>query len=300
MSLSFDATLCRALARELDRRLHGRRTRAVFFDRRTPALQLVLADGALRFRLGPADAGLDLIDGDPGDPPAAARTLPCRVGAVEALADERILRVHLQRVRGSVRHRKLVIELAGNRANAFLLEGEQGVVRHALRSRPDGPRPLMVGRPWTPPPPSTRLGVGGAAELGREGFAALLDELRAAAAVDEAALRSGLLRRLAWASRLNADALAALVVAGRDDDAWALWTALADPPEGGAGILEHPTAGPHPYPMPLPGHAFRPTGSLLEAFLATAPAPADGAAPRPRADAGALLPGALLERLEAA
>ena len=90
-SITFDAVLVAALARELDERLRGARLRALSFDRPGRALVLIFREGTLRFGLHPEAGTVGWHD--PVEPTRDDRPLSARLRSVEALTDDRVLRL---------------------------------------------------------------------------------------------------------------------------------------------------------------------------------------------------------------
>ncbi len=249
--MRWDPLLARALARELDTRLAGRRVRALLLDPEHRRVTLHLRDATLVAELHPL-AGWISLPG-PAEPPAEARPLPARVLRVEALADESALVMGLPRVRGREEGVELVIEMSGIRREATLLGHRSRTVRQLLlggRRRGGGAAgggegKLQVGGPWIPLPPGARRGRTGPDALDEASFMELVREGR-----------SALLRKVAGASSLNVERLMA-------PDGWAFLGALEDPGEWGGWITASPK-GTVAYPLPLDPGA-RPFPSLLDA-----------------------------------
>ena len=268
MSPVLDAVLTATLARELASRLRGGRLRALRLDRSRHALALLFRHGTLRVSPDPTAAAVAWSG--PLEPGPADRRLPARFRAAGTLPDDRVLVLSFTRVRGSPAVVEVIVEWISNRWNAFITEGGERVVRHALMER-GGRVAARAGRPWTPPTPSTRAGLDGTLALDR--WRALLlstaPELR----------RRTLLAQVAWTSPVNAPALLAQAAGRRDDDVQALdaghrlWQELAATARGTAESrpVFWPTPnGVQPYPLPLPGEAAVPSPSLIEAFTRAA------------------------------
>jgi len=215
MSLRWDPLLARALARELDPALRGRRVRALLLDPENRKVLLYLRDATLAAELHPQAGWISLLEAV--EPPAEARPLPCRVLAVEALPDESALRLGLQRIRGKDEGVELILEFAAGRGNALVVGHRSRKLRHVLLPRTSGGRSLVPGAPWTPLPTGDRRGGPGNAPLTEPEFDAMVARGRAA-----------VLGGVAWASSLNVEALLGpggwtLFQAMRDPEAWEAW-----------------------------------------------------------------------------
>ncbi len=282
MAIRFDPTLTAALATELTAQLGGTRVAAVFLDRSSHALHLYLREHTLLVRLhGPA-MGIALLPAS--DPPPGHHPLPCTLRRVEAIRDERILVLHLQRVRGRRTRTKVVIELMPNRANALVLDGEEGTIRHLLAPRTDGTRPLLVGHPYPGPLRSTRVGAVGT--LTASAWESFLRDL------PEENPRGELLRGLAFTSPLNVGALLEFLAEGDIPAAHAFWLGLGGDAALEPVLLQTPK-GPQPYPLPLRGTPSQSVSSLLEAFEVAHQTEGDG-----QQGAG-IVPGDLIQRVKA-
>lgn len=282
MAIRFDPTLTAALATELTVRLGGARVTAVFLDRSSHALHLYLREHTLLVRLhGPA-MGVALLPAS--DPPTGHHPLPCTLRRVEAIRDERILVFHLQRVRGRRTRTKVVIELMPNRANALVLDGEEGTIRHLLLPRTEAARPLRVGHPYPGPLRSTRIGAAG--KLTLADWTSFLQGL------PEANSRGELLRGLAFVSPLNVEALLGFLAEGDIPAAHAFWLTLEGDAELDPVLLQTPK-GPQPYPLPLRGTPSHSVSSLLEAFELASQTEGDGP------QGAGIVPGELIQRVEA-
>lgn len=285
MPVAFDAVLVAALARELDARLRGARLRALRLDRPGRELALLFREGTLRFGLHPESGGVGWLE--PVDPGPHDRPLAARVRAVEAVPDDRVLRLALRRVRGAPGRVDVIVEWITKRWNAVVTEGPERVVRHLLVEM-DGERAPRAGRPWMPPAATARAGVDGG--LDGAAWRALLG------AVPAAGRRRALLDGVAWTSALNADAL--LGDAARDDEAgaaldagYALWRTLADVAGGRRAalpVLLRRGSLPQPYPAPLGDGTGEPARSLLDAFARAAAEAGAAAAVVPAAQLDAL------------
>ncbi|NNM07101.1 MAG: hypothetical protein HKO65_18560, partial [Gemmatimonadetes bacterium] len=156
MSMIWDAPLASAVAKELNARLAGARLRGFLIDWNRRELTLFFRSHTLRWALHPAEGWVTLSP--PEEPPDALRPLAAEVLEVQALPDERVLRILLRRVRGRVRVVQVVIELITNQWNALILEEAAGWIRHIVSSRRSGDRDLSVGRAYRPPDPTLRKG----------------------------------------------------------------------------------------------------------------------------------------------
>jgi predicted ribosome quality control (RQC) complex YloA/Tae2 family protein len=268
-----------ATAAALRARLEGARLRAVHLEYEARRVRLHFREATVVWLLHPEERGLQVLG--PSEPAPDARPLASTLRSVHAPPDDRLLVCSLRRVRGSPPTAGVVIELMPNQENALVTEGEEATVRHLLRTRVGG-RPLGVGRPWTPPPPSTREGADGDLEPARW--------LEVLEAVPPERRRGVLLSTFAWTSSVNAPAL---LGEGRDGlvEGLRLWRRIRDVALGRAplepALLDD---NGQPYPLTLPGRPARPVPDLLEAFQEAAAGHA--------AAVGAHLPSALLGRLE--
>ncbi len=222
MSLRWDPLLARALARELDPALRGRRVRALLLDPENRKVLLYLRDATLAVELHPQAGWISLLEAV--EPPAEARPLPCRVLSVEALPDESALRLDLQRIRGKDEGVELILEFAAGRGNALVVGHRSRQLRHVLLPRTSGGRSLVPGSPWTPLPTGDRRGGPGTPPLTEPEFDAMVARGRAA-----------VLKGVAWASSMNVEALLGpggwtLFQAMRDPEAWEAW--LTPSPRG--------------------------------------------------------------------
>ena len=157
MPMIWDAPLVSALARELANRLEGDRLRGHRFLWDEREITLFFRSGTLRWALHP-EKGWPTLD-PPVDLPSDARPLSAQLRKIFAPPDERLLEMRLRRARGTVREIRVVFELMTNQWNALLLDGEEGQIRHLLWTRDLEDRPLVVGRQYRAPPPSTRRGI---------------------------------------------------------------------------------------------------------------------------------------------
>jgi len=260
--MRWDAVLTGALATELNTRLNNARARALLLDRTGRALVLYLREATLEVRFdGPQ---IHIALGDPTEPPDVARPLQARLRGIESVPDDRVLRFHLQRLRGRAEHPILVIELTGTRGNVILVGRESGRILSALFRR-EGSRVIAPSQVFLPLPPPKRPGTL------KDPDPSLWEELPG----DPDARRDHL-GGLAWTSPLNLGALAAA------PDPQELWLRLAatgrggpaeDRPAGGvmgwgAGVFRG-DEGAYAYPTPLSPGEWEPHPSLLEAMAAT-------------------------------
>jgi predicted ribosome quality control (RQC) complex YloA/Tae2 family protein len=286
MPIRWDPVLARALALELDQALRGARVRGLRVDGEARHLTLLLEERTLEWALHPLRGWLRL--GGPGQPAEGDSKLRGRVVAVESPPDERIVRIVLSPAdSGPV---ALVVELMGNQWNALLVEGDPGVIRHALVRR-ESARPQRVGEPYRPPAPMGRSGPAG--QVSEAEWRAVL------AGAPHAERSRTLVRSFAWTSPLNADTLLGAPAepggpAGLDVG-YRRWRPIA---EGSVPaqpvVLELPT-GLQPYPFPLAATPHHSAPSLLAAFAECAAAAGDA-----RSAATAAIGTELLARLQGA
>ncbi len=271
MSTRWDPLLAAATARELDSVLRGERVRSLMLDRERRRLTLFLREHSVVFELHPLHGWLLLLPGR--EPPAAARPFARVVRGVSAPLDESILVFELRPYRGRSEAVEIVVELIGNRWNACVVAAESRAIRHVLLPRADRIRTLDVGVPYQPPTPTDRAGRD--ARLDEAGWR----EAAGAEGGDPASRRAAILRRIAWTSSINVDALVG-------PEGWRRWTRMIEPANWGAFLVPTPR-GPQPYPValeanlasPPSGRAAdsaidsttepcRPFPTLVEAFLA--------------------------------
>ena len=233
--MQWDPLLAAALARELDGRLRGARVRSLLLDRASRRLVLFLRDGTLAAELASGEGWISLLP--PWEPPPGAISCPYRVGSVRAPPDESILILGLGRGRRGRRPREIVLELIGNRRNAIVVEGEGGTIRHLLVARRGGRRLLEAGAAYRPPARRERAGAEG--RLGAGEWRELV-----APRAGGAERRAAILRRVAWTSRMNVDALTG-------PRGWERWREMVDPASWG-GFLAGRSGERFPYPVALP------------------------------------------------
>ena len=235
MSMQWDPLLTAALARELDGRLRGARVRSLLLDRASRRLILFLRDRTLAAELGAGEGWISLLP--PWEPPPGAIACPYSVGSVRAPPDESILILGLGRGRRGRRPREIILELIGNRRNALVVEREEGTIRHLLVARRGAARPLKVGTAYRPPARRERAGADG-----RLGAGEWRELIPPPAGGPEA--RAAILRRVAWTSRMNVDALTG-------PGGWERWKEMVDPASWG-GFLAGGAGERFPYPVALP------------------------------------------------
>jgi predicted ribosome quality control (RQC) complex YloA/Tae2 family protein len=253
MSMRWDPLLARAVARELDEALRGRRVRALLLEGESRRVVLYLREATLVAELHPRAGWISLMDA--AEPVALARPLPCRVLGVEALPDESAIRLDLQRIRGKDEGVELVLEFAAGRGNAIVVGHRSRQVRHVLIPRETGGRALVPGAPWSPLPTGGRRGGPGGPPLSEAEFRELAAEGRGA-----------VLKGVAWASSMNVEALLAPPPAG-----WAFFLEMRHPEHWGAWLTPSPK-GRILYPLRLDeagaeagsGAEAEPVPSLLE------------------------------------
>jgi len=251
------------------------RLRAVRFDRRTRDAALLFREATVAWHLHPSRGSVRILR--PAELDQADIAMPARVRSIEAASDERLLTFHLIRVRGRSRSVRFIVELLGNRWNALLVEQEHGRITHLLRPR-TGPARLAVGILYAPPPAPAREGADGTLTEMR------WREIQGTGPIEERARR--LVRRVAYTSSLNAEALAR-ASAGSRVEGYRLWSDAVTG-RGLRPVLLHTPRGLQPYPFALPGTTWEPAESVLGAIAEVAAAGA------------VLLPPALTHRLDRA
>ncbi|CAN5713725.1 NFACT RNA binding domain-containing protein [soil metagenome] len=234
MSMRWDPLLARAVARELDEALRGRRVRALLLEGESRRVVLYLREATLVAELHPQAGWISLMDA--AEPVALARPLPCRVLGVESLPDESAIRLDLQRIRGKDEGVELVLEFAAGRGNAIVVGHRSRQVRHVLIPRETRGRTLVPGAPWSPLPTGGRGGGPGGPPLAEEGFRELAAEGR-----------NAVLRGVAWASSVNVEALLSPAPPG-----WEFFLDMRHPERWGAWLTPSPK-GRLLYPLRLDG-----------------------------------------------
>jgi predicted ribosome quality control (RQC) complex YloA/Tae2 family protein len=282
MAMTWDSPLVSALAGELQNRLRGDRLRAHEFRWDERELLLYFRGCTLRWALHPSKGWLTLED--PTEPPPGARPLTAHLLRIQAPRDERTLEFHLGRPRGKVRAIRVVAELMTNQWNALLLEGEELRIRHLLWTRNLDDRPLVVGRLYRPPEPSTRLGIDPPLSLPE------WQEIMETREGEE--LRAYLLAKVAFTSPLNLPGLlpdpsrpdpSALDKAPSDGgpsggpplEGYPLWEELRTPATLHPCLLEL-GRNKQPYPFIIKGFGYTPFSDLLSAIEAVSGAESDG------------------------
>jgi hypothetical protein len=273
MAMRWDPLLVAATARALDAACRGARVRAVLLDAEIRRVALFLDRHSVSLELRPAEGWLVLAPAAP--PPPEARRLAAVVERVWSPPDESILSFGLRPLSADEVGRRLVIELLGNRWNAFLVqgEGERGddIVRAVMLPGPRQGRSFRIGDVYTPPRPTGRLGAHGLLDEGQwievmggaargvveaaEGGAVSPPDARRAA---PDARRAALLSRIAWTSSLNAEFLLG-------PDGFARWREMTDTRSWSAYLLDGPD-GAQPYPVSLDKGNTRRCADILEAF----------------------------------
>ena len=262
MGMIWDAPLVAATAKELHSALAGARLRAHRFRWEERELHLYLRSGTLKWFLHPEAGWVTLSP--PTAPPEDAKPLQANVVGIEAPADERIIRIHLRRVRGRVQKVSVVIELMTNQWNALLLEGEEERIRHLLWSRKSADRVLAVGQEYHPPPSSPRRGI--EEPLTREEW-----QDRVKAGREEGGERK-LLEEVAFVSPINLAALLEedspkLFSPGQPQAGFPLWNRLRTLEKLDPHLLER-TGDKLPYPVLLHGFHGTPSTGILDAIQA--------------------------------
>ncbi len=233
-AMRWDSFLVRTLALELNRRLRGQRVRALLLDPAGRRVHLFLREATLVVELHPEAGWVLLLD--PVDPDPAATPLPGRVRLVEAVPDERILRVSVERIRGRDEGVELVLSWIGTRWNAVVVGHQSRRIRDVLLPRHGGEETLIPGALWVAPRRDPRAGAPDGPPLDPAAMAAWPSDGP-----------STVLREVAWASPLNVEALLG-------PEGPAVWQALSNPtPEPrGCWILEDARGRPFVYPVRLP------------------------------------------------
>ncbi len=265
MAMTWDAPLTAAVARELDTLLGNDRLRGHRFRWDERELTLFFRTGTLRWSLHPARGWVVFLP--PETPPTDARPLSARVVKVEAPPDERLIRIHLRRLRGRSYPIQVVLELMTNQWNALLVEGEDERIRHLLWTRRLAGRTLSVGHPYLPPEPSKRKGIHEPLTLQE------WEELTAPATGRDR--KSMILDRLAFSSPVNLPALLGEATGeegGRDGappHGYLLWQRLRSLSTLQPCLLDL-TGGQQPYPIALKGFRYDELKSVLQAVAAAA------------------------------
>ncbi len=240
---AFDSVYVRGLAAELHERLAGERTRALLMDRPGKCLYLFLRAGTLEFRLPGMDAEIRWMG--PCEPFAGSRPLPANVQTVTAPPDERRLTIELRRLRGTPKAHRLELEWLPRRHNAIWVAG--GVIESVQRPNDR----LVRGQAYAPPSPTGRPWAKG--DMTEPEWQRIVEGLEPPTAERD------LVRRVAWASKVNASSLL-----GRESGAewgFALWQRLA------SAAAEEPVrlggAEGAPYPVPLGAYSCVAADTLL-------------------------------------
>jgi hypothetical protein len=159
MVMTWDAPLTTAVARELDALLRNDRLKGHRFHWDERELWLFFRSCTLRWPLHPSRGWIASLP--PETLPPDARPLSAQVVGVAAPPDERLLRIHLRKLRGGGQPLQVIVELMTNQWNALLVEGEDERIRHLLWTRRSAVRTLSVGHAYIPPEPSSREGIHG-------------------------------------------------------------------------------------------------------------------------------------------
>lgn len=279
MAMTWDAPLVSALAGELVGRLRGDRLRAHEFHWEEREIVLHFRSCVLRWALHPTK-GWVVLD-DPVELPDVARPLSAELVGIQAPPDERLLVMEFRRSRGKVRALNVVFELMTNQWNALLLEGEEGRIRHLLWTRKLEDRPLLVGRRYRPPEPSTRRGI--------QNPLSLPEWQALATAGGEGGAGNRLLEEVAFISSINIPGLLPTPTdtppprtgePGGDDGAALLeghdlWRRLRSPITLSPCLLET-SRGKQPYPYVIKSYNYIPFVSLLSAIRGVIGDPEEG------------------------
>ena len=248
MTIRWDALLTRHLAAELNDTFSGARLRAIRLDGRTRDVLLFFRDRTLLWRLHP-DRGYPLLR-EAIEPESTDLRLRSRVRSVHAPDDERLLNFELTREKGAGYH-ELIVEVLGTQMNAIVTEGPERTVRHALRTR-DGRRPIRIGHPYLPPPPTDRKGISG--DLSSDDWESIVGLIPAP---DRP---RAIVRKIAWTSPLNTKALCD---AENGHALWRGWAKASFPKNAWVLASEQ---GSQPYPFRLPDSEAVVADNLLDAF----------------------------------
>ena len=287
MPIRWDTLLTRHTAAELNRSLVGARLRAVRLDRAARDVTLLFKDRALIWRLHPTRGYLRLHG--PLEPTEGDHPIRGRLERVHAPPDERLIRFDFSAPRSD--GVSLIVELISTQWNALVTTGTADTVRHLLW-RPAGDTRRVIGQTYKPPSPTGRAGVAG--QLSLEDWLAALEP------VPSSDRPRVLIKRFAWTSPLNAQAL--LGEPGDTDTESQLETgyarlrAMLDPSATLDPVVLQLETGPQPYPFPIPGTRAVGAETLLSAFESCADADGEGGV----ATAAAVLGPELLGRIESA
>ncbi len=275
----WDAALTSAVAKELNGHLRGARLRAHFFDWNRRKLTLFFRSHTLRWSLHPGEGWVTLSDAV--EPPDESRRLAAEVLGVQALPDERVVRIPLRKIRGRVRRNSVILELITNQWNALVVEEPGEWIRHILWTRRSGTRDLSVGQAYSPPDPSTRLGRDREFTPGE--WAELVREPRENP--------NALLETVAFSSPLNLPALleregsstsesseTGMGGAGAGLAGYPLWLRLKSQESPEPCVLETPR-GNQPYPFLIKGFTSTSFPTVLAAMEVVAEGSSTGSAP---------------------
>ena len=292
MRIEWDSALVAALAATLDRVGHHAKVRALHLDPVQRRVTLYLRQAVWVWDLHPERTAFRVLD--PVDAPEEATRLPAQIISVEALPDDRVLEIRFRRARGRPSRISLVLELIPNRENALVLHDEERTIRQLLRTREEGDRALIRGRPYSPPTPSGRAGASEAWPLDRwmAHLTPIAPEERRRALVSGVAWTSPIVSGALLGEAAEFDGPAAEAALERG---WARWDALRratrDPEaQEPALLLARGKRTPQPYPLPVAGRTIERADDLLSAFRMAAEA---AGATEPT-----LLPGTILEQLD--
>jgi predicted ribosome quality control (RQC) complex YloA/Tae2 family protein len=254
MAMTWDAPLTAALALELDALLRNDRLKGHRFHWDERELWLFFRSCTLRWSLHPSRGWIASLP--PEALPPDARPRSARVVGVAAPPDERLLRIHLRKLRGGGQPLQVIVELMTNQWNALLVEGEDERIRHLLWTRRSAGRTLSVGHAYVPPEPSSREGI--------TGFPCVGEWKRITDPSTGDDRRSRVLATLAFTSPVN---IGAVLGDGLEDEplGYQLWNQLRtlDPME--PCVLQLP-GGRQPYPVILHGFSYVKLPSVLEAL----------------------------------
>ncbi len=240
--MQWDPLLASAVARELDASLRGARVRSLLVDRAGRRLLIYLRGHTLAAELAPGQGWISLLQR--WEPPPEAKPCPYTVLFVRAPVDESILTLGLSQGRSGRRPLEVILELIRNRQNALVVETATRTIRHVLVPRESPGRPLTVGAAYRPPARPERAGANGQLSAGE--WRALTE----AGAGEEPSPREAILRRVAWSSPMNVDAL----VGSRG---WERWQEMIEPGSWGAFLVGNAEVR-FPYPVALAPEEARP------------------------------------------
>ncbi|MEX2284031.1 MAG: NFACT family protein [Gemmatimonadota bacterium] len=203
-TIRYDALLTRHLARELAATLRTERLLSVHFDRDRGECRIAFADCALLWSIqrGPNIERPPL----PGEGHLLSIPKKAAIERIEAVPDERILRIDFSGGSRANGVRSIVIELLPPEPDLIALDDEGRVLKSLVRA---ASRPQTRGQPYAPPPTRGRRGSEDAIALDE-----WLELLRDVAPAE----RTGIvIRSVAYLSPINADAVLASAATPAED-----------------------------------------------------------------------------------